>query len=126
LILFVADSAIEKAGQGLFTDEFIEKDSVICEYTGTQLSLLQTMRLQDKTYLMGGFGLNCHIDAKDHLDVKARYINDARDEKLQNAEFVKMKIQRKALVVSLRDIAAGEEIYCSYGSVYWRSRDGEL
>ena len=81
------------------------------------------MRLKDKTYLMGGFGINCHIDAKDHPEVLGRYINDARDPDLQNSKFVKLKSAKKALVVALREIQPGEEIFASYGSVYWRFRD---
>ena len=121
--ILVKESTIPGAGQGLFATAAINKGDILCEYTGTELTLLQTIRLKDKTYLMGGFGLNCHIDAKDHPDVLARYINDARDPLLQNTKFVKLKSEKKALVVALRDISAGEEIFASYGSVYWRFRD---
>ena len=120
--LEVKDSLIKNAGLGLFTNSFIPKNTVFCEYSGTELTLLQTMRLKDKTYLMGGFGLNCHIDAKDHPNVLARYINDAREESEQNARFVKIKKLKKAQVLSIRDIQPGEEIYASYGSIYWRHR----
>ena len=121
--LYVQTSMIPDAGRGLFAKLKILKGSTICEYTGSHLTLLQTIRLKDKTYLMGGFGMNCHIDALDHPDVLARYINDARDPLKQNARFVKLKPERKALVVALRDIEPDEEIYASYGEVYWRYRD---
>jgi SET domain-containing protein len=114
---------IEGAGLGLFAKERIAKGSIFCEYTGTALTLLQVFRLKDHTYLMGGFGLNCHIDAKEHPQVFARYINDARDDKQQNARFVKIKQLKKANVIAIREIEADEEIYASYGSVYWRGKE---
>jgi len=107
----------------LFATAPIPNGSVICEYRGTELTLLQTIRLKDKTYLMGGFGINCHIDAKNHPEVLARFINDARNENTQNSKFLKIKEEKKALVVALRDIRPDEEIYASYGNVYWRFRD---
>ena len=121
--LEVRTSLIPGAGNGLFALKDYEPNDILCEYTGSRLTLLQTMRLKDKTYLMGGFGLNCHIDAKDHPDVLARYINDARDEARQNAKFVKLKVAKKAQVVAIQPIKAGDEIYASYGPVYWRYRD---
>jgi len=120
--LEVRPSLISNAGLGLFTKVHIPKHTAFCEYTGTELTLRQVMQLRDKTYLMGGFGINCHIDANHHPDVKARYINDGiRDDK-QNARFVKHKALKKASVVSTRDINPGDEIYASYGELYWRFR----
>lgn len=87
------------------------------------MTLLQMMRLKDKTYVMGGFGLNCHIDAKDSLDCFGRYINDGMQPEFQNARFVKIKHLKRANVISLRDIHAGEEIFASYGNVYWRGKE---
>ena len=120
--LEVRPSLIANAGLGLFTKVHIPKHTAFCEYTGTELTLRQTMQLRDKTYLMGGFGLNCHIDANHHPDVKARYINDGIRSDKQNARFVKHKALKKASVVSTRDINPGDEIYASYGEVYWRYR----
>ena len=85
------------------------------------LSLLQAHRLENRDYLMGGFGLNCHIDGQHHTEFHARYINDHADPAAINARFVKCRKTRKALVVALRDIRAGEEVYCSYGEAYWRA-----
>lgn len=72
---------------------------------------------------MGGFGLNCHIDAKPHLDVWARYINDNLDDQQAiNCKFVKLKEQKMARVIATRDICPGEELYLKYGDVYWRGK----
>ena len=53
---------------------------------------------------VGGFGLNVHIDAKDCPESLGRYINDCRDECRTNAKFVKLKTEKKALVLATRDI----------------------
>ena len=37
-----------------------------------------------------------------------------------NVRFVKLWEERRADVVALRDIAAGEELFVSYGSNYWK------
>ena len=120
--LEVRPSLIPDAGLGLFTKVHIPKYTTFCEYTGTELTLRETMQLRDKTYLMGGFGINCHIDAREHPDVMARYINDGLRKERQNARFVKHPELKKASVVSTRDIFPGEEIYASYGELYWRFR----
>uniref|UniRef100_A0A0G4GDC7 SET domain-containing protein n=1 Tax=Chromera velia CCMP2878 TaxID=1169474 RepID=A0A0G4GDC7_9ALVE len=127
-LLEVKDSSIPGAGQGLFLreveeDEGAKKGDVLCEYTGTHLTLLQFLRTKDRTYVMGGFGLNCHIDAGPHKNVLARYINDNFDSEKLNCKFVKLKSEKKALVVALRDIAPGEELFASYGQVYWRAKE---
>lgn len=44
-----------------------------------------------------------------------RYINDCRDPSLYNVEFHKLPLERKALVVALKDIQPGQEIFVDYG-----------
>eukprot|EP00921_Rhytidocystis_pertsovi_P023692 GHVQ01037990.1.p1 GENE.GHVQ01037990.1~~GHVQ01037990.1.p1 ORF type:complete len:249 (+),score=34.90 GHVQ01037990.1:731-1477(+) len=124
--LEVRPSLIPGAGRGLFVLSAVPKGSVVCEYTGRRLTLLELLRKQDRTYVMGGFGINWHIEAGP--EVMARYINDNMDTSQLNAVFQKLKTLRKALVVATRDIASGEELYATYGSVFWRGkhmRDGE-
>ena len=120
--LEVKESAIPGAGLGLFAKQAIEKGTVFCEYFGKEITLLQMLRLKDKTYVMGGFGLNCHIDANEVYECFGRYINDGMVPARQNARFVKIKHLKRANIIATRDISAGEEIYVSYGSVYWRGR----
>nr|CEL73023.1 TPA: SET domain-containing protein [Toxoplasma gondii VEG] len=121
-VLFVAPSLIPGTGQGLFTSQRLPKDSWLCEYLGTRLSLRQILREQNRAYVICAGTLNAHIDARLHPEVLARYINDnAKKEKL-NARFVKDKERRRVFVQALRDLEAGEEIYASYGEGYWRNR----
>ena len=99
-----------------------EAGTVLGEYRGRVLSLLQATRLKDRDYLMGGFGLNAHVDARFALTAPGRYVNDNFDTAALNAEFHKDRETRTATLVATRDIRRGEEIYASYGESYWRAR----
>lgn len=122
--LEIRESLIPDAGLGLFTCEKIIKSTTICVYSGTIISLLDVLRKEDRSYIMGGFGYGRgHIDATDHPQVAARYINDNLDPHAINARFVKDRDRMVAHVVALRDIEKGEEIYASYGQGFWRYKE---
>lgn len=53
-----------------------------------------------------------------------RYINDCRNSSLYNVAFHKLPLERKALVVALKDIERGQEIFVDYGRYYGGSRTG--
>lgn len=72
--------------------------------------------------MMGGFGLNVHIDARPHLGVLARYINDNFDGSKINSRFQKFKNLKYARVIATRKIEANEEIFASYGRLYWEGK----
>lgn len=118
----VRRSLIKNAGDGLFATRTFFKGEVLGVYRGRVLSLLQAHQLQDRDYLMGGFGINAHVDARFALNAEGRYVNDNFDTTKLNAEFEKLKAERIANVRATRDIQAGEEIYASYGETYWRAR----
>ena len=124
-MLLVSKSLIEQAGNGLFAAKKIEKGQLLCIYRGTKLSFAQVLKLpmSEKDYIMGGFGLNVHVDASKHLNILARYINDNFDKTKINVEFKKLEKDACALVYSLRCIEPGEELYAGYGESYWRGRD---
>jgi len=73
------------------------------------------MRLEDKTYLMR-LGEQSYVDAREHTDVLARYINDCGNSFFHND---KRPDEGFALVVTKRRINAGEEVYLDYGPFYW-------
>ena len=118
----VRPSHIPDSGHGLFASRDFRVGDVLGEYRGRVLSLLQAHRLEDRDYLMGGFGINAHVDARFALDAPARYVNDHFDKSQLNAEFHKDKSKKRALLVATRAIKRGEEIYASYGESYWTSR----
>lgn len=120
--LEVRPSLIPGAGCGLFTKALLRKDSVVCEYRGWQLTLVEVLQRRNRKYVMGGFGLNCHVDAPP--EVLARYINDSFNTSKLNCRFRKQKSLKYAQIIATRDIQAGEELYASYGSVYWKGSNG--
>eukprot|EP00397_Hematodinium_sp_SG-2012_P066842 GEMP01101516.1.p1 GENE.GEMP01101516.1~~GEMP01101516.1.p1 ORF type:complete len:171 (+),score=28.69 GEMP01101516.1:49-561(+) len=73
-------------------------------------------------YVMGGFGV-FSIDARDEPDCIAKYINDGRNSHKANVKFIKLKRQRKAIVVAIADISKGSEFFADYGEGYWRKRE---
>ena len=52
----VLPSSIPGAGDGLFVWRDFEEGEVLGEYYGLVLSLLQAYQLENRDYLMGGFG----------------------------------------------------------------------
>ena len=125
--LVVRPSAVPVAGQGLFTTRRFPRDTLLCVYRGTSVSLVEAMKRKQAgehgDYVMAGFGWNLRIDAGPHPNVLARYINDDLSETPRhNVKFIKLKAQQCALVVALRDIAAGEELFAFYGEGYWKVR----
>lgn len=118
----VRTSRIPDSGDGLFAAREFAVGDTLGEYRGRVLSLLQATRLEDRDYLMGGFGINAHVDARFAVDAPGRYVNDHFDKKMLNAAFEKDKARKRAVLVATRRIVRGEEIYASYGESYWRSR----
>jgi len=49
-------SKVQGAGEGLFAARVFEAGEVLGEYYGQVLSLWQAMNLENRDYLMGGFG----------------------------------------------------------------------
>ena len=53
-----------------------------------------------------------------------RYINDNADKARLNVRFDKDPEHRLARVIALRPLAAGEELFVSYGAGYWKQHPG--
>ena len=115
-------SLIQGGGDGLFAWRDFAAGEELGEYYGRVLSLLQAHQLVDRDYLMGGFGINAHVDARFAMDAPGRYVNDHFDTRMLNARFDKNKPKRRAKLIAMRAIRKGEEIYASYGESYWRAR----
>ena len=117
----VKTSRLPGAGLGLFAVRAFAVGELVCEYTGTVLDSA-ARSLEDKSYLMR-LGEGIFIDARTHYEVHARYINDSRDKRVHNVSFDKRPSEQRALVVASRPIAAGDELYASYGPLYWLGAD---
>ena len=115
-------SLLAGAGNGLFALRDFAQGEEVADYFGEVLNLMQSIKRENRDYVMGGFGLNAYVDASAAVDCSGRYINDNFNKERINARFDRDRRARRARVVALRRIAAGEEIYASYGEDYWRPR----
>ena len=98
-------------------DVVIPKGTAICYYTG-HIHTFQSARsmVQDKSYLMALVG-EILVDPRLCPTIKARFINDPLNEDLNNCQFIPEEL--RAAVVTTRDIQPGEELFVSYGELYW-------
>eukprot|EP00435_Cladocopium_sp_Y103_P020313 s1327_g4.t4 len=110
----------EDAGNGLFVLQAVSPGEVLCEYRGRLLCTSEAMRLENKSYLMR-IGPQEYIDAREELEVLARFINDCRNPAVYNVRFEKRPGEGRAMVVAVRPISAGEELFVDYGRWYWAS-----
>lgn len=119
--LVIKDSLIPGAGKGLFTNVAICKGSYIVEYAGRRTTWNDVEHEADNMYI-------CYIDdafvidGRSHVDVAARYANDAAGLTrvkglVNNAHYV--YDEDKVYIEATKDIEAGAEILVSYGKEYW-------
>eukprot|EP00953_Heterococcus_sp_UTEX-ZZ885_P005192 3276-Heterococcus_DN1.PRE.3 len=85
-------------------------------HTNSQLAacMLHYRRLPDKSYLMK-LGPQQYIDARTHLHVAARYINDCRNPAGHNVIFDKQPELGYAIVTAKCSIATNAELFADYG-----------
>lgn len=123
--LYVEQSQIPGSGNGLFTAIPIYQDEVISVFKGEVLSAREAhsralnnedgcfVNLPDGT-LMDSMQVNCF----------AKYANDAagfaRTHHKNNAR-ITLDEGGTVCIVASRNIAAGKEIFCSYGKKYWQN-----
>ena len=116
------ESTLPGAGKGLFTLNFIAKETCIVEYKGTITTWKNVNHLDGKNAYIFYVNRNHVVDANDHHMELARYINDAKGLKkikgiTNNAYYVVKK--KQIFVYALKNIAAGSEILVAYGKEYW-------
>jgi SET domain-containing protein len=120
--LFVQESTIPNAGQGLFTKTFIPKGARIIQYTG-RVSNWEDADHQDGLNAYIYFMSEDHvIDASKRKKSYGRYANDARGMKkikgiLNNSIYVEEG--KKVYIDAAKDIQPGGEILVGYGKEYW-------
>jgi len=126
--LVVRKSQIPNAGNGLYYEPthgksrlIIHRDSIICYYTGYRHNFLSQKYLKNKSYLLNISG-DILVDPYPTPNIKGRYINDPRNEEVVNCQFVPDVKTFSCKVVALRDIQAGEELFVSYGEMYWSNQ----
>lgn len=128
--LQVKTSQILDSGNGLFYEPGHEDANEICEgstlcyYTGHRHNFHSQKYLEDKSYLLHVDG-DILVDPRETLDVKARYINDPLNDRLVNCKFVPDPKEFRCKVIATRTIYPGEELFISYGNIYWEQQPYE-
>lgn len=128
--LYIRKSQIKNAGNGLFTAIPIFKDEVISLFKGEILTAFEAKGRATKgedAYFMNM--LDGRILDAMHVNCFAKYANDA-------SGFTKTRFKKNATIsldendvvciVSDRSIKMGEEIFCSYGKLYWKNFKNKL
>jgi len=135
-MLSIGTSTIEGAGKGVFATEWIQRGSVLGEYSGYKMPMHADLLKSEKDYA---------FDIVEEREVLVpyktcifRYINDTISmwQCIAYNDVVRMSglehnvdwhIQDgRVFIVATHDIAAGDELFIHYGNVYWRSRLKEM
>lgn len=130
-MLAIKKSTLPGAGKGLFTLKDIKKDQIVCEYEGERITWKQAIERNDEN--KGGYVYyinknNC-IDAFEFKATFGRYANDAagvgRIEGFRNNTTYDV-VKNKVFLRATRNLAAGSEIFVSYGRAYWNVMREEM
>jgi SET domain-containing protein len=128
--LYLKASTLSNAGQGLFTAIPIYKNEIIALFKGERLSQEEAHRrkvLGEDDYFMNaldGTVFDCM-----HVPGFAKYANDPKafidgmqtiSKKKINAE-ITINHDDEVCLVAMKNIKAGEEIFCEYGKAYWKN-----
>jgi SET domain-containing protein len=123
--LYLKISQISGAGKGLFTAIPIYKNEIIAVFKGEILTDAEAaLRASQK---MDGYFINMPdgtiMDSKD-TECFAKYANDTEGigiTKYTNNAQIALDIDEQVCIIALRNIKAGDEIFCSYGKKYWKN-----
>ena len=123
--LYIKESQIASAGNGLFTAIPIYKDEVISIFKGKILSDTEAHHRASKgkdTYFIN----MPDGSIMDSMAVKgfAKYANDASgttQSSFKNNSMIKLDENGKVCIVATKKISVGAEIFCGYGKQYWKN-----
>ncbi|MGV8994969.1 MAG: SET domain-containing protein-lysine N-methyltransferase [Flavobacterium sp.] len=121
--LYVETSQIPNSGNGLFTAIDIYKDEMIAVFTGDILNESQATESaekgNDRYFIIIPDGST--LDSM-NSDCFAKYANDSNvnsETALKNNAKIAFDDDGQVGLIALRKIKSGEEIFCSYGKLYW-------
>ncbi|MDQ3141572.1 MAG: SET domain-containing protein-lysine N-methyltransferase [Bacteroidota bacterium] len=122
--LYKSKSQIPDSDNGLFTAIDIYKDEIIAIFKGKILTAMEAKKraregndryfinLQDGS-IMDSMNATC----------LAKYANDANGltkSNFKNNAVITIDDNDKVCIMAIRNIKAGEELFCSYGKKYWK------
>jgi SET domain-containing protein len=122
-ILDIKPSNIKNGGSGLFSVQYIPKETMIGYYKGDVLS--GNNKVTDYSFQISA---KYFIDAKEFPRCYIAMINDAKNSEFENnSEFriIEKKIKKNSQIClySIKDIKKGDELFASYGEEYWTTRN---
>ncbi|MEO9020503.1 MAG: SET domain-containing protein-lysine N-methyltransferase [Ginsengibacter sp.] len=120
--LCIKRSKIPRAGEGLFTKQFIPKGTLIVEYKGRAKKWKEVLEGKVFNGYVYYINRNHVIDAMTFKKALARFANDAKGlTKVKglsnNSIYVVQKY--KVFIRAAKNIYPGEEILVPYGKEYW-------
>lgn len=122
--LYTNHSQIPDAGIGLFTAIDIYKDEIIAIFKGKILTDAEARRRakdgNDRYFINL---LNGSIMDSMNAKCFAKYANDANGlskSNFKNNAVITLDDNDKVCIVAIKNIKAGEELFCSYGKKYWK------
>ncbi len=124
--LYVSQSQITNAGQGLFTAIPIYKDEIIAVFKGEILTESESKKraLEGKDAyfmnLLNGSILDCK-----NTECFAKYANDTfgfSKTELKNNSKIALDENENVCLIAIKKIQIGKEIFCDYGKKYWKKR----
>jgi len=120
--LIVQQSALPKAGKGLFTTVFIAPGTLIVEYKGNITTWAAVKSNKNFNGYVYYINRNHVIDAKPDKKWLGRYANDAKGlckSKSKRNNCCYTIINNRVFIKAIKKINAGEELFVGYGKEYW-------
>ena len=124
--LYLETSQIINAGKGLYTAIDIYKDEIISLFKGkilTENEAKKRAAIGHDNYFMNMID-GTILDAM-HTECFAKYANDAAafsQLTFRNNAKITLDDNNNVCLIAIKKIQSGEEIFCSYGSKYWKKR----
>lgn len=122
--LYIKESQIPHAGNGLYTAIKIYKDEIISHFKGDVLTDAQAKANADEgrdryfINLLDGTILDSM-----NVDCFAKYANDASgfsSSDFKNNAKITLDENNDVCLIATSNIKEGQEVFCSYGKEYWK------
>ena len=122
--MYIENSQIQNAGKGLFTAIEIYKYEVISIFKGeilTEIEADNRVKNGNDRYFINM--INGTIMDSMNTVCFAKYANDAEaysESNFKNNAKISLDDDENVCIIATKNIKLGEEIFCSYGSKYWK------
>lgn len=122
--LYIKQSQIEHAGNGLFTAITIYKNEIITLFKGEILNAKEAekrVKQNNDRYFINL--LDGSIMDSKNTNCFAKYANDAKgsiNSNFKNNAEITLDHDNNVCIKATKKIKSGEEIFCSYGKRYWK------